>query len=623
MKPYLIPKDFDLAQLCDSSGTPLFTSDNLSIYVLKNNPSIPTNNGIGILNDAKSCLATYELNGIDDLQMTYPITGQFYDQIELRSVIVANVGRTRGNQPYRVYRISKPLKGVVTIYAHHLAYDLQGIPIEPFEASNISTALQGMKSHAMIYNPFTFTSTRSTTAQFRVSVPTSAWALMGGQQGSILDVYGGEYTFDGYNITLENRVGADNNVSVRYGVNMTDLKQDENIASCYTGVVAFWKSEDEEVHSPVMAAGGKYGYVRILTVDMSDKWETKPSVEQLKSAASAYITKNEIGIPKVSLTVNWVPLDITEEYKHLAILERVGLGDTVSVAFERLGVDAKARVIKIVWDVLKDRYESVSLGNYKPNIADTIAGQAREMAQKPTKAETRFIAESIGRTLSVLAMGLNGGTVRFIDTNGDDEPDTLYVADNPDPALAVNVWRWDYRGWAGSKNGYNGPFVMGATLDGGILADFITAGVLNAGLVKILSEGDIGSGFGNALATFNGQFLEGTQKDTTAPLWRLGTGVVDTGSGYVASGNLELYAVGSGIDNSKPVISIGALDGESWGIVIRDPYSGYTGHISLFFNPDTGLYMAFNDGSENTVRIQGDGGVVSCKRLIVNGHEIT
>ena len=486
MRPYLIPKDFDMVQLCDSSGTPLFTNGNLALYVLDTNPSVPTNNGIGVLSDAISCTVTHQLNGEDELRMTYPITGQLFSSIEPRAVIVANVERTRGNQPYRIYRITKPISGIVTVYARHLAYDLAGIPVKPFEASDIQAALSGLRTHAMVYNPFRFSTTRTTGVTFRVKVPTSVWDLMGGQQGSLLDVYGGEYTFDGYNITLENSVGADNGVSVRYGVNMTDLEQDENIANCYTGVVAFWADDDsgEVVYSPVMSAGGTYGYVKIISVDMSDKWEEKPTVAQLKSAASTYITANKIGVPKVSWTIGFVPLDMTEEYKDIAILERVSIGDTVTVKFERLGVNATARVNKIVWDVLQDRYNSVSLGSIRSNIADTIVKQSREISSIPTKAEVQSLAKQISTTLTNAILGATGGSVRLLDTDGDGEPDTLYIADNPDPAQAVKVWRFNYMGWGASNNGYNGPFVLGATLDNGLLANFVTAANLTAGTIQ-------------------------------------------------------------------------------------------------------------------------------------------
>lgn len=622
MRPYLIPKDFDLLQLCDSSGTPLFTHDNLALYVQNASPSVPANNGIGVLVDAISCIVTHQLNGEDELKMTYPITGQFFDQIEPRAVIVADVERTRGNQPYRIYRITKPINGKVTIYARHLAYDLRGVVVEPFTASTIQAALAGLKTHAMTLNPFTFSTTRTTASTFRVRVPTSVWDLMGGQQGSLLDIYGGEYTFDGYNITLENRVGANNGVSVRYGVNMTDLTQDENIANCYTGVVAYWADEDGNVvYSPVISAGGTYGYVKILSVDMSDKWENKPTKAQLISAATSYITANKIGVPQVSWTVGFVPLDTTEEYKDLAVLEQVGIGDTVAVKFERLGVDASARVNRIVWDVLQDRYDSVSLGSVKANIADTIAAQAREIANIPTKSEVKSLAAQVSTALTKAILGAEGGSIRFIDTNNDGVEDTLYIADNEDPTQAVNVWRWNYQGWAGSKNGYNGPFVLGATLDGGLLADFITAGVLNANNIQVISSGDVGDGYGDCSVSLAGQRLEGKREATGTTLWQIGSSVSTDGTHVSAGGNIELYAEGMSIDSTKPAIIIGGEDG-GWQITIQDPYTGYNAQLSLLFHPDLGLRLNLVDEGTTVFSVD-QSGYVRCKALYVNGQPIT
>lgn len=633
MRPYLIPKDFDLQQLCDSSGTPLFDSNNLALYVQNASPSVPTNHGIGVLADAISCIVTHQLNGEDELKMVYPVTGQFFSAIEPRAVIVADVERTRGNQPYRIYRITKPINGKVTIYARHLAYDLQGVVVEPFTASTIQAALAGLKTHAMTLNPFSFSTTRTTASTFRVRVPTSVWDLMGGQEGSLLDVYGGEYTFDGYNITLENHVGANNGVSVRYGVNMTDLTQDENIANCYTGVVAYWADEDGNVvYSPVVSAAGTYGYVKVLSVDMSDKWENKPTVAQLSAAATSYITANEIGVPKVSWTIGFVPLDTTEEYKHLAILERVSIGDTVTVKFERLGVDATARVNKIVWDVLLDRYDSVSLGSVKNNIADTIAAQAREIANIPTKTEVKSLAAQISTALTKAILGADGGSIRFLDTNDDGIEDTLYIADNEDPTQAVNVWRWNYQGWAGSKNGYDGPFVMGATLDGGLMADFITAGVLNANLIKVISSGDVGGGYGDCSMEFDGQFIRGAHDDSGNPTVQMGSQVDTSGNVTYVHGDMKMYQVENyqGQTTFKQVIWLGGENGAS-GLIIDSPDDN--GKISLVYSPDVGMIVQMRDYDGNVIfsvvedgaggTLQMSDGTIRCKRLFVNGTEIT
>lgn len=627
MRPYLIPKDFDLQQLCDSSGTPLFDSNNLALYVQNASPSVPTNNGIGVLSDAISCIVTHQLNGEDELKMTYPITGQFFDQIEPRAVIVADVERTRGNQPYRIYRITKPINGKVTIYARHLAYDLQGVVVEPFSAPTIQAALAGLKTHAMTLNPFSFSTTRTTVSAFRVKVPTSVWDLMGGQQGSLLDVYGGEYTFDGYNISLENHVGANNGVSVRYGVNMTDLTQDENIANCYTGVVAYWADEDGNVvYSPVVSAAGTYGYVKVLSVDMSDKWENKPTVAQLSAAASAYITANEIGVPKVSWTVGFVPLDTTEEYKHLAILERVSIGDTVTVKFEKLAVDASARVNKIVWDVLLDRYDSVSLGSVKNNIADTIAAQAREIASIPTKTEVKSLATQISTALTNAILGAQGGSVRLLDTDDDGEPDTLYIADNPDPTQAVKVWRWNYQGWAASSNGYDGPFTLGATVGGGLLANFVTAANLVAGTITSADGQTFVLDLDNGTLDMSGTLTLGGNNNVNGKLI-----ILNANGQPIAESDWMGISFYSGLSQAdKHIVQrIGRNgfnvnfspngDGQSAGsaVAISGSYSGTTGYGSISVGTVT------SGATSPQITLDGETGRIDCKELYINGVQVT
>ena len=119
----------------------------------------------------------------------------------------------------------------------------------------------------------------------------------------------------------------------------------------------------------------------------------------------------------------------------------------------------------------------------RTNIADTILGQQQEIKQKPSETYLREAVLALTETI----LGASGGAVRLLDTNNDGMPDTLYIADDPDPTKARKVWRFNHEGWGASKNGYNGPFSYGATLENGMVADFITAGTLNADLVNIVN----------------------------------------------------------------------------------------------------------------------------------------
>lgn len=356
-------------------------------------------NGIGMLSDAVSCYVDREVNGVYELEMRYPVFGKRFDQIKERSVILAKPSPYEDPQPFRVYRITKPLRGTVTVYARHIAYDLIGIPVAPFKAANAPAAMQGLSDNAVVDCPFTFSTEKNTVAAMEVTVPKSIWSQLGGSEGSVLDVYGGEYAFDRFNVRLRKRLGEDRGVSIRYGKNLTTLEQDENCASVYTGVYPYWASADGGLvmlPEHILHAEGSFDHIRIMPLDLSEAFEEPPTESQLRTRATAYMKNNSIGVPDISWTIGFVNLDQTEEYKDKAILEEVHLGDTVTVIFPQIGLKASARAIKIRYDVLKNRYESVTLGKVKANISDTIADNSQKIlieSQKRVAADGKLSAE--------------------------------------------------------------------------------------------------------------------------------------------------------------------------------------------------------------------------------------
>jgi len=446
-------------------------------------------NGLGMLTDAISCTVTEERNGAYELSMRYPVTGIHFEDIALRSLILAKPNPIDDPQPYRVYAITKPMAGIVTISAEHITYDMSGMPVSPFTAGSLGGALAGLTSNAATSHSFTFWTDKVSDGEFTVSQPSSMRSCLGGQAGSILDVYGGEWQFDRFTARLWFERGMDRGVTIRYGKNLIDLEQEENCAAVYTGIYPYYVGDSViQLPEKILYAAGTYDFTRILPLDMSGDFDEAPTVAQLREAAQAYLERNNIGVPKVSLKLSFVQLEQTEEYAHLALLERVSLCDTVSVEFAAMGVSATAKCVKTVYNALLDRYDSVELGEARTNIADVIAGQEKAIERIPNKSFLLRASEALTKTL----LGADGGDVRFIDANGDGAPDTLYIADDPDPAKALKVWRFNYEGWGASKNGYNGPFVMGASLNDGIIADFITAGTLDAALIRagILSSLD-------------------------------------------------------------------------------------------------------------------------------------
>lgn len=433
-----------------------------------------TTNGLGKLSDAASCTVKETRNGAFELTLKYPVEGIHYAEIQQRSIILAKPNPVDLAQPFRVYRISKPINGLVTVYAYHISYDLTGIPVSPYSAASVQAALAGFSTNAVATNPFTFWSDMTSSGDFTVKSPASVRSLL----PTVLKVYGGEYKYDKYTVRLYQQRGVNRGVTIRYGKNLTDLKQDENCSNVYTGVYAYYSDGNGivETSPKVTPAPGTYDYTRILPLDLTAEFKEAPTAEALKAAAEQYMSDHNIGVPEVSLNVSFVQLEQTQEYKDLALLERVELCDTVTVIFERLGVNATAQVTTTVYNVLIDAYDSVTIGNVRKNVAMTIAEQAQEIAKGPDL--TALQAAVIEAT--ELITGNQGGYVVIHSSTGGDKPDEILIMDQPSIEEATQVWRWNKSGLGYSSSGYNGPYGLAMTIDGKINADFITTGGMDA-----------------------------------------------------------------------------------------------------------------------------------------------
>lgn len=439
--------------------------------------------GLGALSDAISCTVMEERNGEFELEMQYPQTGVHFADISDRCIITAIPSPWRTAQPFRIYRITKPINGVCTIYARHITYDLGGIPVNVFSAQNVASALAGLKSNSAAENPFEFWTDKTTTANFAVTTPAALRSRLGGNTGSILDVYGGEYEWDGLTVKLHNNRGTDRGVTIRYGKNLTDIEQDRNIANVRTGIYPYWTNSDGVLvvcDPPVVNAPGSYDFVNIDTVDFSQDFEEQPTPAQLKERAEQYISENNIGVPSVSISVSFVDLSQTDQYKGMALLEQCDLCDTVTVQFEALGVNATAKIVRIETDVLLGRYKTIEVGSLRTNITDTIVGNNQATNEKIDKT-TSWLEKQVQEATDQITNG-GGYIYRIYDANKNLVE--IGSTDNLDLNKAVHVWRWNNGGFGYSGNGYNGPYRTAITQDGHIVADFIDTGTLTANIVR-------------------------------------------------------------------------------------------------------------------------------------------
>lgn len=526
-----------------------------------------TSNGLGALPNAASCIVTEERNGGYEVEMEYPLTGSHFQDIQKRRILYVKPNPYDDSQPFRIYSITKPINGIVTVHAAHLSYDTSGsiVKLFPADAGSASAAMSYLKNFSVPSTPFTFFTNIGKSGTMSVPKPSSIRSLLGGSDGSILDTFGGEYLFDKWNISLLESRGADRGVTIRYGKNMTDLEQEENDTDFYTGVYPFWYSESEDgglvtlsANNGIVNASGTYDFVKIMPLDLSSEdfsKETtdsegyvttieKPTEAELLAAAKKYISDNKIGVPKVSLDVSFVMLAQTEEYKDFARLETVKLCDTVTVEFEKLGVKTTAKCIKTVYNVLTGKYNSIELGEPKSSLAETVSNQGTLIEEASDKS---YMERAIQNATDLIMSGKLGGYVTVTKNE-------IYIADSKDLDKAVKVWRWNSGGLGYSKSGKNGPFETAITSDGKIVADYISTGNLDCSVLNVSNiHGD--SILVDTIGALNGinQLTDGYQYVKTGWL-----GVNDRGYNEygIAVGRISTNDDGSLVKTSSEYVKI-------------------------------------------------------------------
>ena len=450
-----------------------------------------TNNGLGRLADCISCKVTEERNGVYECLLTYPVTGEMYSKIQIGCILGVIHDDAKDIQPFDIYAKGVPMNGVITFYAHHVSYRLGHVILRPMTASTITAAFNAIPSNTYNTCPFNFLTDKSVTATWKVEVPSAVKAVLGGQSGSILDVYGkGEYEWDKFTVKLHLNRGVDAGVSIRYGVNLTDINQEFDISETYNAVAPFWRSEDGTLvtltEGYIAATSVEEGDEIIpVPMDLSSSFDEQPTETQLRTEALRILDNSEAWIPDENISVRFIDLAHTEEYKNVAALQRVRLCDKVSVYCGPLGVRAvKMQVIKTVYNVLTEEYDEIELGNAKTSFAETIMAKVSEVTDDmATKRDVRsLIQEGIDNATQQIT-GAQNSHVRFVyDANGSLQE--IVVMDTDSINTAVKIWRWNSGGLGFSSHGYAGPYSLAMTQDGAIVATMITTGTLTANLIR-------------------------------------------------------------------------------------------------------------------------------------------
>ncbi len=433
-------------------------------------------NGICILKPLEA-VVTEELNGDYSLKITMPRGNK---EIEIEQII--KVPTPKSEQLFRVYNSDIDMLGNQVFYARHIFYDLLDYFIEDTRPSgNGALAI----SKILENTPFTGNSdiTNQGTAYYQMINPVKAIL---GADNAFIEVWGGELERDNFNIRMKNHLGTDRGVSIRYCKNLTGLRFVEDLSGVYTKIMptglkengqTLLKIPEKYVSSPLIDNYVNTKTTRIHYSDIKIDEETSEAqaLETLRNAAAQEF-ENGLDKPQITATVEFIPLQDTEEYKDFAVLESVYLGDTVKIFHEDLNIELEAKVIEYEFDALSKRYNKVILGNANPKYGD-----AQKQYVKQQKAETTTALEQAIINATQLITGNQGG---YIVMNPAEKPQEIFIMDTPDISTSQKVWRWNLSGLGYSSTGINGPFALAMTMDGAIVADFITAGTINGSLIK-------------------------------------------------------------------------------------------------------------------------------------------
>ena len=571
-----------------------------------------TSNGLGVLNDTVSAVVLEERNGAYELTMEYPADGIHFSDISARCIILAKPNPTDPPQPFRIYRITKPIGGIVTIYAQHISYDLSGVAVSPFSANTLAEAISAMQSHALPSDhPFTLTTDMNKGTGLSVTTPVSFRAMMGGQENSLIDIYGGEYSYDKYSISLNANRGEDRGFTLRYGKNLTSFEQDENCAAVYSHIYPYWTDGTTTIE----VNNGKYGklvpttgielpYTKILPKDLSSYFENQPTAADLLITAKTYASKAQLGVPKVSLTVSFAQLEENG-------IDRVNLCDTVTVVFPKMDVNAKAKVVTAEYDVLLERYTTLEIGSSTQGIADTIASQQYQIESIPSSAGMQ---EAILKATAWITGTVDAGKVVFVrNQNGDPTAIKIVSTTKPEGAEYYPMWIISAGGIGYSTDGGATISNIGLTADGHVVADTINLNTANVS-GKLSASNIDATNLHVQSANIDGDITADAINLSTASIsGTLSASYIDVDSITVKNANIEsLYA--------SKIIGGGGTQG------------GYitSGAISDAKNPLSELnvsdFTANSIGCGTTVRIGSAGGNVTiggAKVTLVSGGTTT
>lgn len=334
-------------------------------------------NGLARLRDCVSAVVTEERNGVYELDFEYPVTGANYELIQIGRIVGVTHDESGDVQPFDIVSYTKPIDGVVTFHCVHISYRTSYMSVRSNTAKNsLADVFSHIATYAQPTCPFTFWTDKSSGGYCAAlqSVPYTVRQVLGGVEGSILDAYGGEYEFDKWTIKLWAARGQYRDFAIRYGVNMLDYNEEMDSSGCYSSCRPYWTDGTATVVGDKQTSGGTppSGREQCIPLDVSEKFESKPTKAQVEAAGLAMMNSQNPTIPAQNIEVSFVRLQDMGEYADFQNLLQCKLCDTIKVIFPGFNSSGEFKIVQTVWDVLRGKYESMQLGELSTTLSEAL-----------------------------------------------------------------------------------------------------------------------------------------------------------------------------------------------------------------------------------------------------------
>lgn len=340
----------------------------------KNETSFASN-GLGRLRDCISCVVTEERNGVYECDFEYPIDGLHYDLIRVGRIIGVTHDDRNDIQPFDIVSYSKPLNGIVSYHCTHISYRQSYMTVTGTNINSLSAAFI-LFGNATSDNPFRYTTDMAKTGYLACAdgVPRSVRQMLGGIEGSVLDTYGGEYEWDEWIVNLHSSRGVQRPFAVRYGVNMMSYNDELDTSDSYSSCVPYWSDGNDTVVASKVDSGfaTPAGHNETVPLDLSEKFETKPTTAQLRTEAASYMNSSRPYLPTQTIKVSFARLQDMAGNEDLANLEQCELCDTIKVIFPDYDTNGYFKIVKTVWDALSDKYSEMELGSLQTSLSEAL-----------------------------------------------------------------------------------------------------------------------------------------------------------------------------------------------------------------------------------------------------------